>query len=334
VTTPVSVARRLLMLPLLCAAVVETACGDRKPDPATIRPADETPMASHPNVLFEVFGEREDPRMIPLAAIENGKLRRLTLSGPHWKAFDRAYDRSGSIYTLYQDGRVAGTATVKQGMWEKASAPLYSLPNCQLLLPLSAVTLDSHVKAGITVEFLATGTALPSAVNPRPSLVTQDDAVKKAREIGLRVGTDAGIPRARLDSLDYHGLAVNTGATAEPTLIASFIDPSADDGSRAGKSAYVFAIADKIGGEYTTSFVKTVDGSAAHAEYRRYVDHLDIDGDGVDEIFLEGWRTGGDSYPIIVKYVGGRWTEIFRGTPDWCLDQRIETSNPFVHPGD
>jgi hypothetical protein len=312
------------------AVLTGTGCGTKSD--ASPAPAGELRLSDHPNILFEVFGEREEPRMIPLAVVDHGKLRHIVLSADHWKQFDRMYDHSGTVYTIYQDGGVAGTATVKQGMWEKRNAPLYSLPNCQLLLPLSAVTLDSKVKAGITVEFLATLSPLPSAANPKPAVLTRDDAVKTARDLGLKVGGDAGIPRTRLDSLDYHGLAVNTGATSEPTLIASFIDPNTDDvGAHSGSdAAFVFAIADKTGAEYVPTFSKTVNGRSSHEDFRRYVDHLDVDGDGVDELILEGWRPGGDSYPIILKYVAGRWQEIYRGTPDWCLDARNAGNNPFV----
>jgi hypothetical protein len=276
-----------------------------------------------PTVLFEVFGERDDPRMIPIGIVESGHLRGIKLDERGWKQFDRLYTRSGSTFTLYQDGQVAGTAIVKQGMWEKPAMPLYALPNCRLLTPLSAVALDSKVKAGITVEFLASDSVLPSVLMPvKPQPLTRDDALKKARDIAVQVGVAAGIPRLRLDSLDFHGLAINTGAATEPTLVASFIDPNAEMAASKGDgTSYVFVIAEWNGTDYEPAFVKTVDGSAAHAEYRRYVDHLDIDGDGVDEILLEGWQYGHESFPLVLRYKGGKWMEIFHGASNWCLDK-------------
>src|SRR5271156_1399065 len=127
----------LLLVGAFATTLAVTACGTK--GDASPAPADETKLGEHPNILFEVFGEREDPRMIPLAILERGKLRHIVLSPEHWKQFDKMYDHSGTIYTLYQDGGVAGNATVKQGMWEKRNAPLYSLPNCQNLLPLASV---------------------------------------------------------------------------------------------------------------------------------------------------------------------------------------------------
>jgi hypothetical protein len=55
-------------------------------------------------------------------------------------------------------------------------------------------------------------------------------------------------------------------------------------------------------------------------EYRRLIDHLDLTGDGVDEIVLEGWRTGSDSYLIFLQYRDGHWREIARSATSWCAD--------------
>jgi hypothetical protein len=55
-------------------------------------------------------------------------------------------------------------------------------------------------------------------------------------------------------------------------------------------------------------------------EYRRLIDHLDLTGDGVDEIVLEGWHTGSDSFLVFLHYHDGHWREIARGATSWCGD--------------
>ncbi len=280
-------------------------------------------LAKKPNILFEIFGERDEPRMVPLAVLDGKQLHNIELISNGWHQFDRLYNRPGTTYTVYHDGQAAGTVTVKQGMWTHPDAPLYTLPNCQNLVPLSSVALDGKMAAGITVELLASNATLTSARAGvmMPTAMT----ARLARQIGTKVATSAGVPAPRLDSLDFRALAINTGATSEPTLVASFIDPNAEEAAVAGDpTSYTFVIADKGSGsaEYTPTFTYIVNGSATRAEFRRYVDHLDIDGDGVDEIVLEAWKYGGDSYPVVLKYAGGRWHEIFRGAPNWCLDPK------------
>jgi hypothetical protein len=276
-------------------------------------------LTKHPTILFEVFGERDDPRMVPVGVLEAGKLHAINLSATGWKSFDRIYHHPGARYTLYQDGHPVGTTTVKQGMWSKPDVPIYSLPNCQSLLPLAAVSLDSKVKAGITVEFLATSAALNPASAGSP--LAPSAAASLAREVGSRAALSAHIPAGRLDSLDFHALAITTGATASPTLVVSYVDPNAEEAAAHGdETSYLFVVADKIGGSYTPSFTKVINGAASHAEYRRFVDHVDLDGDGVDEIVLEGWQYGGDTYLMVMRYKGGRWNEVYRSSSNWCLD--------------
>ena len=55
-------------------------------------------------------------------------------------------------------------------------------------------------------------------------------------------------------------------------------------------------------------------------EFRRLIDHVDLTGDGVDELVLEGWRAGSDTYLVIMKYEGRRWREVARGGTSWCAD--------------
>jgi hypothetical protein len=292
-------------------------------DASAIAPVshDELDLSKHPTILFEVFGERANPQMVPIGVLEGGKLHAINLSTEGWRNFDRIYNHPGATYTLYQDGHAAGTATVKQGMWSKPDAPIYTLPNCQSLIPLAAVSIASRTQAGITVEFLATSAALTQP--PAAAALTPSAVASLAREIGVRVAESAHIPRARLDSLDFHAQAMTTGATPNPTLVVSYVDPNGEEAAAHGdETSYVFAIADKAGGAYSPSYTRVINGSGAHAEYRRFVDHLDLDGDGVDELVLEGWQNGGDTYLAVMRYKAGRWLEVFRGATSWCLDPR------------
>jgi hypothetical protein len=282
---------------------------------------DELDLAKHPTILFEVFGDRTNPQMVPVGVLESGKLHAIHLSADGWRNFDRIYNHPGATYTLYQDGRAAGTATVKQGMWSKPDAPLYTLPNCESLIPLAAVSIASKAQVGITVEFLATSAALKQP--PAAAPLTPSAVASLSREIGFRVAESAHIPRSRLDSLDFHAEALTTGATPNPTLVVSYVDPNGEEAASHGEeTSYLFALADKTGGAYTPSYTRVINGSGAHGEYRRFVDHLDLDGDGVDEIVLEGWQNGGDTYLAVMRYKSGRWMEMFRGGTSWCLDAR------------
>lgn len=276
--------------------------------------------ATAPRILFEVFGDRADPRMVPVALIDGAVLRPIDLSPADWLRFDRRYNRPGTIYTLYQDGHAVGTAAVKRGMWQNPTKPLVTLPHCRHLLPLSAVTIDPHAPVGITAEFLASNVPLTASASGTD--LSTPVAINVARRLAEQAGKSAQIPRSRLDSLDFRAAAVHTGATTSPTIIASFIDPAASGYAAGnGTSTYVFVIADQTAIGYAPTYQLAVNGPVVGAIFRRYIDHLDLEGNGLNDIILETWTYGDSSYLTVLKWGHGRWNEVFRGNRSWCLDE-------------
>lgn len=319
--------KRLAMLATIL--MVATSCDKAKAflesgqaaGPPQVDPGEALDLASNPTILFQVFGESTDPRMIPVAAVQSGRLRHINLSHEGWQHFDAMFLRRGKTYTLYRDGLPIGAATVKQGMWEREE-PLYSLPGCQTLTPLAAVSLDKNLKTDFTVEFLATADTLSKG---RPTrAVSKADLTRQARAVAYAAGEPAGITKAMLDSLDFRAMAVPTGASGAPTLVASFIDPTAEDPStHSGQMVHLFMVAEQDStGQYQASYVHRINGPLATAAFRRYSDHADLTGDGIDEIVLEGWQYRGDTFLLVVGFVNGEWREVFRSRTNWCLDER------------
>jgi hypothetical protein len=284
-----------------------------------VSPADALNLATRPDILFKVFGDREDPRMIPVAAIENGHLKRILLPPDGWRQFDAMYLRSGKSYPLYQDGRARGTVRVAQGMWERPDAPLYTLPGCTALTPLAGVRVEG-VKASFTLELLAS-TLAPSAARSGSARSVRDPAAI-ARQVAQSEAGKAGIDSRVLAGLDFRAVTITSGATDAPTVIGAFLDPSAADAtSPNAQTVHLFVIADRDAGDsYTATFTHAVNGPISGAEYRRYYGHLDLTADGVDEIVLEGWRVGEESFLLVLGFINGRWQEVFRGRGNWCLD--------------
>ena len=278
-------------------------------------------LSSRPEILFQVFGESNDARMIPVAVIQGGRLEQIVLASSGWKQFDGMYGKSGTSYTLYSDGRPVGTTTVRQGMWEKPQEPLYSLPSCELMIPLSRVRLDTRMKLGFTVEaFASNGTLGRSAGSPGMSAADVADA---ARQVGEAAAQRARISSGTLESLTLSADAIEIRSGGAPVVIAAFTDPKADDkAAGGGKTASIFAIAEPAeDGGWQIVYSHIVNGSAQDAEYRRYIDHLDIDRDGTDEIVLEGWDASGTSFLSFLRADGTKWSEIFRSRAQWCLDR-------------
>jgi len=281
----------------------------------------ELDVRSHPDLLFEVFGDATDPRIIPIAAIRSGQLQQIVLDSVGWHQLDAEYLRSSKSYSLYEDGRATGTVDIRRGMWEKDDA-LYSLPGCQLLTPMAAVRMTGQgSKSTFTVEYLASNAALghARAVKAMPSA----DVERIARAIGEQVAQTVGISKVTLDSLDFRAVAFPSGNGPWPTIVAAFIDPAAENpASTQETTTHLILIADRDSNatEYHPTYTHRVQGPLASSSFRRYFDHLDVNGDGVDEIFLEGWMFGGDTFLSVLSWKDGKWDETYRTRTKWCLD--------------
>ena len=274
-------------------------------------------LTKRPDIVFQLFGERDDPRMVPVAAVIDGALKPIELTASGWREFDAMYTRSNRTYSLYRDGAQIGDVRVRRGMWERRDEPLYSLPGCPLVTPLAAVSLETDARLSFTVEALV----VTSGVTPqsRPALKPVKGLDSRARRITLDVAKSVGIDTTALTPSAFHFTGINTGTSKSPTLVASYLDPESSD--RNGATAHVFALADEVGGSYAATFKHTASGSVGAAEFRRYIDHLDLNGDGVDEIVLEGWQFAGETFVSVLSYANGEWRESFRGRSSWCLSK-------------
>lgn len=308
---------------LVVASACDKAHASGRPGAASrsVSSGPQLDLRSHPDLLFEVFGDPNDPRMIPIAAIEHNQLQQISLDTTGWRQLDAAYLRSSKSYDIFEDGHAAGTVQIRRGMWQ-GDDPLYALPGCQLLTPMAAVRLKSQDKRPtFTVEYLASTATLGHErdVTPMPSAEVE----RIARAIGSEVAKTVGISQAALDSLDFHAIAFASGNGRWPTIVAGFIDPAAENPvSTQETTTHLILIADRDSAatEYHPTYTHRVQGPLASSSFRRFFDHLDVNSDGVDEIFLEGWQFGSDTYLSVLSWKDGKWEESYRTRTKWCLD--------------
>jgi hypothetical protein len=313
----------ILMVATGCDKAKEFVRAGQTSGPPQLSPGEELDLTRKPDVLFQVFGESSDPRMVPIAAIVSGELKEIRLSPSDWRKFDEMYQHAGRSYSLYQSGVATGTVDVKRGMWSDTGDALYSLPGCATLTPMASVKVNGRAASDFTLEFLAsTSTTMGK---PRVGAIMSQDSVDRiARAIALDVAKTVGIKESKLDSLDFRAIAFYTGVSAAPTILASFIDASAGRAtSGATRTTHLVVLADKdSGGTYRATFSHRINGPLAAAGFRRYFDHLDIDGDGLDEVVLQGWQFGGDTFLSVLGWREHKWQEIYRTRANWCLDER------------
>lgn len=300
---------------LLAAA----ACEKSKPaqNPADVIVPGGVPalsLAAKPQILFQVFGDRESPRIMPIAAVVNGVIKPIGLTLGGWRELGAQYMAPGTKYPFYVEGGDPGELTI-------ARDTAYTLPGCSAVKPMSVVQLAfKKPREDPTIEFLSSS-GPPAAPHVEPAkLMTSADIAQLARTIGHAAGKRVNLTAAELDSLDFHARMIPTGATNAPTLLISFIDPNSGSTKGGPWTGHVFALADSGANGYEATYVHAVKGDSKSVEFQRVVNHVDIDGDGADEIIVEAWKYASDNDLVVLSFKAGRWQEVLRVKQDWCLD--------------
>lgn len=305
------------------------ACGlacNKEPvvDPNEVLPAGTAALdlASRPQLLFQVFGDKADAKLMPIAAVVGGTIRPIGLTRQGWRDLDSTYLAAGVKYPLYVNAEASGTVTITRGMWAGQAEPLYPLPGCRDLRPLASVTIDLAPRSDESAaEFLASSVPLKPHP-PAPKTPLSADAVAAiGRAYGHALGLAAGMDSAELDSLDFVARMLVTGATKNPTLLVSFMDPQAGDaGAGQGHTSNVLALFDKADTGYVATYRHLKSGDAKTVEFQRVIDRMDADGDGIDELILESWHFAGTSELVVLRFMAQQWHEVLRAPSKWCLD--------------
>lgn len=297
------------------AGILSLAAACDKRGEVVAKGAAQTSLAGKPSVLFLLFGDKSDPRLLPVATFAAGRVKPIVLDAPGWHTFDSTYFTAGAHFPLFERGVSMGDAVVRRGMWDGRDA-LYKLPGCTALRPLAAVTLTGKPVAAVMLELLATSDTL--AVHKAKGALVKADSDSAAAAL-VRIGQHEGLTVSARGELDEQTMALATGATTHPTLIGSYMERGSGVN---GKPRHLFEISDYSDSShsYVRSFVHVPADSVR--EFRRLIDHVDLTGDGTDEIVLEAWKIGSDSFLVIMKFANGQWREVARSATSWCADMK------------
>jgi hypothetical protein len=301
--------------------LLATACDKPSADPAADAAAaalPDTDLSGDPTILFTVFGERTAPRIAPIAVARGRVLESLRLSPDGWQRFDSVYFAPGKKYSVYRNGALAGEVEIARGMFDADSGVLYTVPGCRNVIPQAVGRLRGSIPLEESVELLGASALLTQPVDRR-ALPRYAEA--EGRSLANAVAAGANIGNEDLANLNFHARYLRTGIPPlGRTLLASFVDPQAGDlGPGAGETAMILALAEDSSGVMKPSYQHAVSGDARSVESQRIVNYVDLDGDGVTELFLEAWKYAGVPSIAALSYVEGKWREGFRVELNWCL---------------
>lgn len=293
-------------------------------DKAEEQPAPETPrapltaVAPTSTILFQVYGGKEDPRVIPIAIADGGHLAPLSLDAAGWGRLDSIFFAKGRKLPIYRNGLESGNVAIVRGMWSDEGA-LYTLPSCRELVPQAQGKLEAKGFVEASVEYLASSTPL---TQPKEQRSVPRESAAQGRTLANTVAAAKEVGDEEIAGLDFISRWLPTGAgPSGRTLFASYIDPNAGDaGPGAGHTVMLMALAEDSAGTLAPSYQHVSSGNAREVQMQRLVNHADLDGDGIDEILIEEWKYAATPEVAVLKYTQGKWRAVFRVSSDWCLD--------------
>jgi len=307
---------------MLSILAVAAGCDKAKQDADEDRPPPPSfDVATKPPLVFQVFGTADSTRLVPIAAVIGGTVKPIVLPEADWKRLDSTYFQPGTQYTVYRDGQPAGAVTVTRRMWEPDSEPLYDLPGCREVRPMAAVTLKTSIALDPAFEFLALSVARPGV---SPAAAAPRDVAAAARALALTALSAEQLDSTDIDTAAFSARALHVAGEGKPTIVASQVDANAGDtGPGAGHTTHFLLLGDDPDGAgYRVSYRHLQSGEARTVEFQRLLDHLDLTGDGTDEVFVESWRYASDNDLVVLSRANGKWHESLRVQQNWCVRKR------------
>lgn len=226
--------------------------------------------------------------------------------------FARNYFAAGKTYRLIFGGGEAGTVKVQK--WSEGCNNIHS-----------QVSVEGSARLGGQVRALATnsnsiGKGVPS--RRAPSAEERAAVLKLVRTIYSQRRTPANL----LNSINVTNLtATDIDGDNKHEFVGSFMLTTRGRGSAASEGPIVFErdlflIAKGDATSLRGDFVKFQAYRPPPEQFLSsidYIDQLDVDGDGIGEVFTV--QGGFDAYAyVIFKRVGGRWREVYQGIGDAC----------------
>lgn len=259
---------------------------------------------SRKTLVFAVSAEAGDGSMDAVVAVDGKHLRApyTDEQKDKQKSFGNQYFATGKVYRLIFGGGEAGTVTVKK--WSEGCNNIHA-----------EVTPSTSARLGGKVMALATNS---ETLGKRASARRAATDSERAQVLTLMksIYSQRRTPASLIGSIKVTNItATDLDGDGKYEMIASF--------TLAAKNKFerdLFLIAHQQDAAMRADFVKFQAYQPPPEEFLSsidFIDQLDLDGDGMGEVFAN--QGGFDGYALLIfKKVGGRWRQVYDMIGDAC----------------
>jgi len=218
------------------------------------------------------------------------------------KKFGEQYFAAGKVYRLIFGGGAAGTITLRK--WSEGCNNIHA-----------EVSLNTSARVGGKVMALATSS---ETLGKRASARRAPTETERAAVMALvkRVYLQNRTPANLIAAIKVTNLtATDLDADGKYEFVGSFTSAAKNKFERD-----LFLIAKPQGAGMRADLAKFQAYAPPPETFLHsidFVDHLDLDGDGVGEVFTQQGGFDGYAY-LIFKKVGGRWRQVYDMLGDAC----------------
>lgn len=257
-----------------------------------------------PIVVFSISGSGADASMDAVVIVDGKQLRAPYDSDKEdaQKKFGEQYFTAGKVYRLIFGGGEAGT--VKTDKWNVGCNNIHA-----------QVIISTSAKLGGKVMALATSSTTlgKRTVTRRPPTDTERAGVLALMK---SIYQQKRTPAALMASIKVSNLtATDLDGDGRYEIVGSFTSAAKNKFERD-----LFLIAKPQGGKFVSDFVKFQAYQPPPEEFLwsvDYIEQLDLDGDGIGEVFAQ--QGGFDGYGLVIfKKVNGRWRQVYDMIGDAC----------------
>jgi hypothetical protein len=318
--------RRTLALSVLGVLVLNTsACDEGGPirrafsgDPTVSRwTRDSLLLASNPEVLFRVVPDAGGALVVPIGTIGAQGIRPLKLSSRGWRRVDASFMHAGKTLTPYGENRAQTEMRMFRGMWQPGVAALDSL-NCPVVVPMGRSLLTGSVDTRLP-PFATNGKRPPLKYGPT---LDQAEIARALANVATLVAPAAGVGASQLPRYERRVHQIPTGINGGSSLLVEYNDrtPLPDSVRSYGeRPRQLIVILDKGTYGYRPTYTFSTVGNRGTAPRVEFLDYLDVDNDGVPEIFFGlSQRELAPLFTTALRFENDAWREVFRFTGNRC----------------
>ncbi len=314
------------LLALVVAVVFSAACNGNSDTVKKLLGRDTGPsrwerdsmlLASEPEVLFRVTADPGGAYVVPIATIGSEGIQPLRLSARGWRRVDADYMHAGNTLTLYRVGQTERAMRMFRGMWQPGAGPLDSL-NCPVVIPMARAIVPSG--DGRLAPPLATNGVRPTL--PARTSLGQAEIDRALANVGTLVAPTSGIAPNQLPKYERRVHQIPTGINGSSTILIAYNDraPLPDSLKAFGeRPRQLIVMMDKGTYGYRPSLQMATVGNRGTPPKLEFLDYLDVDNDGVPELFFGLLdRDLEPLFTVVYRYENESWREVFRFTGNRC----------------